>query len=55
MENEAKMLVEQSSKLKYKNIIPKLKGELKRRIQGGIRRSRKSMNTFPLMLKCLGH
>ena len=36
-ENEAKALVEQSNKLKYKKIVPKLKGELKRRIQGGIR------------------
>ena len=37
-ESEAKALVEQSSKLKYKKTVPKLKGELKRRIQGGIRR-----------------
>ena len=50
-ENEAKAFLEQSSKLKYKKIVPKLKGELKRRIQGGIRRSRKSMNTFPWMKK----
>ena len=28
-ENEAKTLVEQSNKLKYKKIVPKLKGELK--------------------------
>ena len=53
-ENEAKVLVEQSSKLKYKKIVPKLKGELKRRIQGGIKRSRKSMNTFPWMKKMSG-
>ena len=36
-ENETKALVEQSNKLKYKKIVLKLKGELKRRIQGGIR------------------
>ena len=36
-ENETKALIEQSNKLKYKKIVPKLKGELKRRIQGGIR------------------
>ena len=53
-ENEAKLLVEQSSKLKYKKIVPKLKGELKRRIQGGIRRSRKSMNIFSWMKKMPG-
>ena len=50
-ENEAKALVKQSSKLKHKKIVPKLKGELKRRIQGGIRQSIKSMNTFPWMKK----
>ena len=42
-ENEAKALVEQLSKLKYKKIVLNLKGELKRRIQGGIRRSSKSV------------
>ena len=41
----------QRSKLKYKKIVPKLNGELKRRIQGGIRRSSKSKNTFPWMQK----
>ena len=50
-ENEAKALVEQSSKLKYKKIVPKLKGKLKCQIQVGIRRSSKSMNTFPWMQK----
>ena len=53
-ENEAKALVEQSSKLKYKKIIPKLKGESKHLIQGSIRRSSKSMNTFPQMKKMFG-
>ena len=40
--------------IKVQEDVPKLRGELKRQIQGGIRRSRKSMNTFPWMKKMSG-
>ena len=53
-EYERKMLVEEASDLKYNEIIPKLKEQLERQIQSGIRRSDKSMNAFPWVKKMYG-
>ena len=46
-EHERKALTRRMSNLTYNNIV----SELKRRIQSSIRRSSKSMNTFPWMNK----
>ena len=50
-ECERKALVEEANDLKYNEIIPKLKEQLERQIQRGIRLSGTSMNAFPWMKK----
>ena len=45
-EYETKALVKEANDLKYNEIIPKLKKQLKRQIQSIIKRSGKSMNAF---------
>ena len=53
-EYEIKALVEKAIDLKYNEIIPKLKEQLVRQIQSGIRRFGKSMNALPWMKKMFG-
>ena len=53
-EYERKALLEEASDVKYNEIIPKLKEQLERQIQSGIRQSGKSMNAFPWVKKMSG-
>ena len=50
-EHERKRLIRRISDLTYNNIVSELNKKLERRIQSSIRRSSRSMNTFPWMDK----